>query len=97
MFSNPVLTKIANAYGKSVAQIILRWNVERNVIAIPKSTHKNRMEENFNIWDFELSDYDMAEISQLDLHHPQMLDTRNPNEVKRVYGFKDNPVITSLQ
>ena len=55
------------------------------------------MEENFNIWDFELSDYDMAEISQLDLHHPQMLDTRNPNEVKRVYGFKDNPVITSLQ
>lgn len=97
MFSNPVLTKIAHAHGKSVAQIILRWNVERNVITIPKSTHKNRMEENFNIWDFELSDNDMAEISKLDLHHPQMLDTRNPNEVKRVYGFKDNPVITSLQ
>lgn len=97
MFSNPVLAKIAHAHGKSVAQVILRWNVERNVITIPKSTHKDRMEENFNIWDFKLSDNDMAEISKLDLHRPQMLDTRNPNEVKRVYGFKDNPVVTSLQ
>ena len=97
MFSNPVLTRIAHAHGKSVAQVILRWNVERNVIAIPKSTHKERMEENINIWDFELSDNDRAEISKLDLHRPQMLDTRNPNEVKRVYGFKDHPVVTSLQ
>ncbi len=97
MFSNPVLAEIANAHGKSVAQVILRWNVERNVITIPKSTHKERMAENLNIWDFELSDCDMAEISKLDLHRPQMLDTRNPNEVKRVYGFKDNPVVTSLQ
>lgn len=97
MFTNSVLTKIANAYDKSVAQVILRWNVERNVIAIPKSTHKNRMTENFNIWDFELSDNDMAEIAKLDLHRPQMLDTRNPNEVKRVYCFKDNPIITTLQ
>ena len=55
------------------------------------------MEENLNIWDFELSDNDRAEISKLDLHRPQMLDTRNPHEMKRVYGFEDHPVVTSLQ
>ncbi|HJC46939.1 MAG TPA: aldo/keto reductase [Candidatus Lachnoclostridium pullistercoris] len=96
MFTNPVLTKIAEAHGKSVAQVILRWDIQRGVMVIPKSIHKNRMEQNFDIWDFELTDEEMELISTLDLHHPQMLDTRKPSEVKRVYGFKDNPVVTSL-
>lgn len=96
MFTNPVLTKIAEAHGKSVAQVILRWDIQRGVMVIPKSVHKNRMEQNFDIWDFELTDEEMELISTLDLHHPQMLDTRKPSEVKRVYGFKDNPVVTSL-
>ena len=96
MFTNPVLTKIAEAHGKSVAQVILRWDIQRGVMVIPKSVHKNRMEQNFDIWDFELNDEEMKLISTLDLRHPQMLDTRKPSKVKRVYGFKDNPVVTSL-
>ena len=65
-------------------------------MVIPKSVHRERMEEIFHVWDFELSGQDRDRISELDLNRPQMLDTRKPSEVKRVYGFKDNPVITSL-
>ena len=96
MFSNPVLSEIAARHGKSVAQVVLRWDIQRGVMVIPKSVHKNRMEENFQIWDFELDCDEMRIISSLDLRHPQMLDTRKPSEVRRVYGFKDNPVVTSL-
>lgn len=96
MFTNLVLLGIAEAHGKSVAQVILRWDMQRGVMAIPKYVHKDRMEQNFQIWDFELSDEEMERIASLDLHRPQMLDTRKPGEVKRVYGFKDNRVITSL-
>ncbi|MCC8023833.1 MAG: aldo/keto reductase [Clostridium sp.] len=96
MFANPVLKGIGEKYKKTPAQVILRWNVQRNVVVIPKSVHKNRMEENLNIWDFELSEDDMKQISGLELGRPQMLDTRNPKEVKRVYEFLENPVVTSL-
>lgn len=96
MFTNPVLSKIAAEHGKSVAQVILRWDIQRNVPVIPKSVHRERMEQNFDIWDFELSSDEMVQISALDLKRPQMMDTRKPSEVKRVYGFKDNPVVTSL-
>lgn len=54
-FQNPILAEIAAKYGKSVAQVALRWNVQRGVVVIPKSVHKERIQENFNIWDFELS------------------------------------------
>ncbi len=96
MFTNPVLSKIAKSHGKSVAQVILRFNVQRNIISIPKSVRKERIEENFNIWDFELNSEDIKAISELDLKRPQMVDTRSVSEVRRIYGFKDNPVITSL-
>lgn len=96
MFTNPLLSQIAKAHGKSVAQIILRWDIQRGVMVIPKSVHKDRMEQNFLIWDFKLSDEEMKLISSLDLKRPQMLDTKKPSEVKRVYGFKDNHIITSL-
>lgn len=96
MFTNPVLSKIAKSYGKSVAQVILRFNIQRNIIAIPKSIHKERIEENFNVWDFELNSEDIKAIDELDLKRPQMVDTRSVSEVRRIYGFKDNPVITSL-
>ena len=66
IFTHPVLTEIGAKYGKSAAQTALRWNVQRGVVIIPKSTHRERMEENFNIWDFSLSDEDMAAIRQLD-------------------------------
>lgn len=66
LFSNETLTKIGNSHGKSVAQIALRWLIQRGVIIIPKSTHIERMEQNLDIFDFELSDEEMAEIATLD-------------------------------
>lgn len=96
MFTNPVLKNIAEGHGKTVAQIILRWNVQRGVSVIPKSVHQSRMEENLGIWDFELSAEDMRLISTLDLSHPLMLDPRKPSEVHRLFNYLDNPVLTSL-
>lgn len=96
MFTHPVLTDIAKEHHKSVAQIILRWNVQRGVSVIPKSVHRNRMEENLSIWDFELSAEDMQRIGTLDLARPQMLDPRKPSEVHRLFNYLENPVLTSL-
>lgn len=96
MFTNPVLKGIAEEYGKSVAQIILRWNVQRGVSVIPKSVHRHRMEENLSIWDFELSVEDMHRIASLDIARPQMLDPRKPSEVHRLFNYLENPVLTSL-
>jgi len=97
MFKNPVLCDIAKAHGKTAAQVILRWNIQRGVAVIPKSVHKNRIEENAAIWDFSLTDEDMARISKLDLGHPQMLDPLKVSEVHRLYNYLRNPVLTSLQ
>lgn len=96
MFTNPVLKGIAEELGKSVAQVILRWNVQRGVSIIPKSIHRNRMEENLAIEDFELSAEDMHRIAMLDLARPQMLDPRKPSEVHRLFNYLENPVLTSL-
>ena len=96
MFTNPVLKVIASEHGKTVGQVILRWNIERGVSIIPKSVHRSRMEENFDIWDFSLTPYDMKAIATLDLGRPQMLDTRSPAEVRRVYDYLNNPVLTTL-
>ena len=76
IFTHPVLTKIGEKYGKSAAQVALRWNVQRGVIVIPKSVHKERMEQNIDIWDFRLSDADMAEIAKLDIGHSEIIDHR---------------------
>ena len=96
MFTNPVFTSIAEAHHKTTAQVILRWNIQRGIIIIPKSVHKKRMEQNLDIWDFELTDEEMNAIRALDLARPQMLDTRNVKEVRRVYDYLNNPVVTSL-
>lgn len=66
-FESEMLQGIAAAHGKSIAQVILRWNVQRGVTVISKSTHQERIKENFAIWDFTLSDAEMAQISELDL------------------------------
>ena len=58
IFTHPVMTEIGQKYGKSAAQVALRWNVQRGVVVIPKSVHKERMEQNIDIWDFQLSDED---------------------------------------
>ena len=65
-FTNPVLKEIGEKYNKSVAQVALRFLIQSNVVVIPKSTHKERMEENFNVFDFTLSDDDMKKIEALD-------------------------------
>ena len=74
IFTHPILTELGQKYGKTAAQVALRWNAQRGVVIIPKSTHKERMEENFNIWDFALSDEDMAAIAKLDLGRSEIID-----------------------
>lgn len=96
MFQEPVLAEIAAKYGKTPAQVILRWNVQQGVIVIPKSVHRERMEENLAIWDFKLDQEDMERIAALDKDCPSMLDTRKISEVRRVYDYLNNPVLTSL-
>ena len=96
MFDEPILKEIAEKYDKTVAQIILRWNVQQGVIVIPKSVHRERMRENLDIWNFKIEDDDMERIGLLDKNCPSMLDTRKVSEVKRVYDYHNNPVLTSL-
>lgn len=91
IFTHPVLTAIAQKYGKSAAQAVLRWNVQRGVVVIPKSVHKNRMEQNMDIWDFTLSDEDMAEIAKLDIGHSEIVDHSSPAFVKMLHGMKLHP------
>lgn len=66
-FENEMLREIAAAYGKTVGQVILRWNVQRGVVVIPKSVHKERIEENLAIWDFQLTEEEMQKISSLNM------------------------------
>ena len=91
-----VLGEIARKHGKTPAQVILRWNVQQGVMVIPKSVHRARMEENLDIWDFSLDGEDLARIAALDRGRPSMLDPRKVSEVKRVYAYLENPVLTSL-
>lgn len=74
IFTHPLLTEIGKRYGKSPAQIALRWNAQRGVVIIPKSTHRERIEENLNIWDFKLTDEEMNSITELDLGHSEIID-----------------------
>lgn len=88
IFTHPVLSSIGEKYGKSAAQVALRWNVQRGVVVIPKSVHKDRMEQNMNIWDFELSEEDMNEIAKLDIGHSEIVNHDAPNFVKMLHGLK---------
>ena len=81
MFSNEVLVKIGGKYNKSVAQVILRWLTQRNVVALSKSTSMERMKENFNIFDFELSTEDMDKIKELDTKTSLFFSHYDPNMV----------------
>ncbi len=88
IFTHPVLSKIGEKYGKSAAQVALRWNIQRGVVVIPKSVHKDRMEQNFDVWDFTLSVEDMAEIAKLDLGHSEIVDHSDPGFVKMLHQMK---------
>lgn len=88
IFTNPVLTEIGKKYGKTAAQVSLHWNTQRGVVIIPKSTHKERMEENLNIWDFTLSDEEMKAIAGLDLGHSEIIDHSAASTAKFLNGWK---------
>ena len=88
LFQNETLAGIGKQYGKSVAQVTLRWLVQRWVVAIPKSTRKERMQENFDIFDFELSDADMAAIALLDKGQSAFFSHQDPETVKMLSGIK---------
>lgn len=88
IFTHPVLSSIGEKYGKSAAQVALRWNVQRGVVVIPKSVHKDRIEQNMNIWDFELSEEDMNKIAKLDIGHSEIVNHDDPNFVKMLHGLK---------
>ena len=88
IFTHPVLTKIGQKYGKSAAQVALRWNVQRGVTVIPKSVYRERMEQNMAIWDFQLSNEDMAEIAGLDIGHSEIVDHSDPKFVQMLHSMK---------
>ena len=90
-FQNPILAEIAAKYGKSVSQVALRWNVQRGVVVIPKSVHKERIQENFNIWDFELSDKDMETISDMDIGHSEIINHFTADTAKWLNELKIHP------
>lgn len=90
MFQNGVLVSLAQKHEKSVAQIILRWLVQRGIVAIPKSVHKERIIENFNIFDYELSTDDMNKIATLDTNESAFFSHRDPEIVKWISLRKIN-------
>ena len=82
MFEEPLLKEIGAKYGKTAAQVILRWHLQRGIIVIPKTTHYERMVENFDVFDFNLSDEDMAEIASLDKRESSFFSHYDPNMVE---------------
>ncbi|MGM9802774.1 MAG: aldo/keto reductase [Muribaculaceae bacterium] len=88
LFSNPVLAEIASRYGKSVAQVALRWLLQRDVVIIPKTTHIERMKENLNIFDFALTDDDMAAIAALDTAQSLFFDHHSAEATRMFMGWK---------
>ncbi|MBA4275815.1 aldo/keto reductase [Flavobacterium sp.] len=90
IFQNEILLSIGDKYNKSVAQVVLRWLTQRGVVVIPKSVKKERMEENFNIFDFQLSDEDMKAIAVIDTNQSLFFDHRNPQMVKNLSEYRVN-------
>jgi diketogulonate reductase-like aldo/keto reductase len=88
IFTHPVLTAIGEKHGKSAAQVVLRWNTQRGVVVIPKSVHKNRMEQNIDIFDFTLTDDEMKQIAELDLGHSEIVNHFDAGFVKMLHSMK---------
>ena len=88
IFTHSVLAGIGERYGKSSAQVALRWNVQRGVSVIPKSVRRERMDQNFDIWDFALADDEMAAIAKMDLGRSEIVDHGDPAFVRMLHGLK---------
>lgn len=87
IFNNPILKEIATKHDKSTAQIILRWNIQRGVIVIPKSVHEARISQNFDIFDFVLSTEDMSEIGKLDIGKSEIVDHFDPKWIEALHKW----------
>jgi len=88
LFQNEALLAIGKKYGKSVAQVVVRWLTQRGVVAIPKSVRKERIVENFSVFDFQLSPEDLAEIAKLDTGKSAFFDHRDPQVVRMISGMR---------
>ncbi len=82
LFTEPTLVQIGSKYGKTAAQVMLRWAIQRNIVVLPKSVHKDRMEQNFNVFDFSLTDADMAQIATLDRNQSSFFPHTDPGMVE---------------
>ena len=87
IFTDPELTAIGEKYGKTPAQVALRWNAQRGVSIIPKSVHVERMEQNIDIWDFSLTEEEMNTIAEKDLGHSEIVNHDDPAFVKFIYNL----------
>ena len=87
IFTDPVLVEIGKKYGKSAAQVVLKWNAQRGVSIIPKSVHEERMKQNIDIWDFELTEDEMAAVAAKDLGHSEIVNHDDPMYVKALHGM----------
>ena len=85
IFENEILMQIAKQHNKTIGQVALRFLIQNGIIAIPKSVHKNRMEENFNIFDFSLSDEDMKKIEELDLGENVFMNHENVEDIDKFF------------
>ena len=87
LFHNETLMKIGEKHGKSVAQVVLRWLLQRGIVCIPKSVKKERMEQNFDVFGFALTDEDMTAIAALDTNTSSFFDHRDPAVVEMLSGL----------
>lgn len=88
LFTDPILTAIGKKYNKTAAQVALRWNIQRGVIVIPKSVREERMQQNIDVFDFELSQEDMDQIKTMDIGHSEIVNHFDPEFVKMLHNHK---------
>ena len=88
IFHHRTLQKISQRHGKTTAQVILRWHFQRGIVTIPKTVHKERMKENMDIWDFELTQKDMKEIEAMDIGHSEIVDHSDSGFVKMLHSMR---------
>lgn len=87
-FNNPVLTEIGRKYDKTAAQVALRWNIQRGVVVIPKTVREERMKQNFDVFDFVLTEEDMAKIRTMDIGHSDIVNHFDPQWIKSLHAYK---------
>ena len=88
LFHDPILTEIGAQYGKTAAQVALRWNIQRGVVVIPKSVHADRIQQNFDVFDFSLSQADMDKIKTMDIGHSEIVNHFDPKWIQLLHTIK---------